>query len=129
MPRTLQQSAWRDIQMYKTKKKMLPLLDPAPAVCSNLLLICLPSYRFWRSTLIDLRALQKTLLASKPPTPRYAYFRACIKKLWTPLYRFYGPLLPPQRFGIFLFFSVCGGGGWVASAYTLAPTLRVTMIF
>ena len=81
------------MQIYKSKK-WPPLLNSCKAsvVCSKLLLTYLPSYRFWRSTLIDLGAPSKNSTSIKtthpfpppPPPPRYAYFRTCLKKLWGP---------------------------------------------
>ena len=72
-----------------------------------------PSYRFWRSILIDNFGgpYKKTLLASKlpPPPQRYAYFRAYLKNLWGPLHRFLSPPpgLPPLE--KFLRASMIGG--------------------
>ena len=55
-------------------------------MCNKLLFTCLPSHRFWRSTLIDLGAPTKNSSGIKnyPPPPRYAYFSACLKTLCPP---------------------------------------------
>ena len=49
-----------------------------------MLLTYLPFLTFWRSTLIDLGPLEKTLCwhQNYPPPPRYAYFRAYLKKYY-----------------------------------------------
>ena len=53
----------------------------------------------YRSTLIDLGSPRKKLCGHQNyPPPRYAYFRACLKKIGAPLHRFFwGPPkgLPP----------------------------------
>ena len=91
------------MQIYKSKKIWHPQASPGYAPVDILKIVIdiyLPSYRFWRSTLIDLGSPRKKLCGHQnypPPPPRYAYFRACLKKYGGPLHRFFwGP--PPQRF-------------------------------
>ena len=90
------------MEIYKSKKKLAPLLNPgyAPVLCSKLLLTCLPSYRFWGPTLIDYGTPTKNSADTETtlPPPRMhilAYYRACLKKLWGTPSQIFGA---PQRF-------------------------------
>ena len=70
----------------------------APVICSKLLLTYLPFHRFWKSTLIDLGDPRKRLYGHQNyhPSPWYAYFRACLKKLGGPPFTDFSAPPPPK---------------------------------
>ena len=89
------------MQIYKSKKIWHPQASPGYAPVDILKIVIdiyLPSYRFWRSTLIDLGSPRKKLCGHQnyPPPPPICIFWSLSKKIWGPPSQFFWG--PPQRF-------------------------------